>query len=74
MVFGPALLCYLLFLGIYGFFGISAIYHLRQYSLPGWSGGRISIAIFILLSLFLIGLSLFAFFRIPWDALIPPNL
>lgn len=53
---------------IYVFFAAAIVYHLRAYSLPGWSVGRIGVILFILISLVLFAFAAAAFLRVPWDA------
>ncbi|MBI2096948.1 MAG: hypothetical protein HYT40_02225 [Candidatus Sungbacteria bacterium] len=54
------------FVLFYALFASAIIYHLRAYVLPGWTAGRISIIIFLILSLILLYLALFYFLKTPW--------
>ncbi len=67
MTFTIAALGFSGFILFYALFASAIVYHLRAYVLPGWTAGRISIIIFIAVSLILFALALFYFFRIPWD-------
>lgn len=64
-----AFIGYCLFLLVYTLMGSAVIYHLRAYSLPTWSLGRISIVGFVVLSAVLITFATYFFFRIPWESL-----
>lgn len=66
-----ALLGFLAFIIFYMVIASAIIYHLNAFSLPSWTGRRISLVIFILLSLVLIGIALLYFFKIPWDSYTP---
>ncbi|MBI2054707.1 MAG: hypothetical protein HYT39_01255 [Candidatus Sungbacteria bacterium] len=68
MISSLALLGFGIFVLIYAFFASAIVYHLRAYTLPGWSMGRIGIIIFILLSLILLALAISAFRQVPWDS------
>lgn len=52
----------------YLFFSGAIIFHLRAYTLPGWSGGRIGVLVFTVLSIVLFGLLIYSFLTAPWSA------
>ena len=68
MIFIIALIGFSGFIIFYVLFASAIIYHLRAYVLPGWTAGRISIMIFIAVSLVLVAMALFYFIKIPWEA------
>ena len=53
----------------YLFFAGAIIFHLRAYTLPGWSGGKVGVFVFTLLSILLFGLLLYSFLTAPWQSL-----
>lgn len=64
---GLALLGFGIFTLIYVFFAAAIVYHLRVYTLPGWSLGRIGIMVFIGASILLFASAAYAFLQVPWD-------
>jgi len=53
------------FIAVAGIIGAAVIYHLRQYTLPGWNAGRIAIALYLALALVCIGIVVQSLLAIP---------
>lgn len=58
----------ILFTVVYLFLAGAIIFHLKAYTLPGWSGGRIGILVFVLTSLALFLMLIASFLRAPWGS------
>lgn len=69
MAFLAAALGFGLFLFFYALAASAVVYHLNAFSLPGWTGRRVSIAVFVILSAILAGLAVIFFFQVPWDTI-----
>jgi len=46
------------------FFAAAVLYHLRQYTLPGWNAAKVVIPAYVGLSLLFLGLAIWSFLRI----------
>ncbi|OHA01644.1 MAG: hypothetical protein A3C11_03390 [Candidatus Sungbacteria bacterium RIFCSPHIGHO2_02_FULL_49_12] len=68
MTFVIAITAFLGFIIFYIVFASAVVYHLNAFSLPTWTGRRISLIIFTLLSLILAGIATTYFFQVPWDS------
>ncbi|MBI4132138.1 MAG: hypothetical protein HY474_00730 [Candidatus Sungbacteria bacterium] len=55
---------FIAFTAAHAFFSAAAIYHLRSYTLPGWSAPKIVIPAYLALSLLFLGLALAALFSL----------
>lgn len=53
-----------LFAAVHIFFSAAVIFHLRRYTLPGWSAPRIIIPLYCILSLLLFGFALYSLYTI----------
>ena len=60
-------LVFIAFTLVYFFFAGAIIYHLSAYTLPGWTMGRVSIILFVVLSIVLYALAIYFFLQIPWN-------
>lgn len=56
---------FIIFIGLWIFFTAAVIFHLRKYTLPGWSAPKLVLPIFFVLSAILFLFALYFFFRIP---------
>ena len=65
-MFIALLFFFIAFVAADAFFSAAVIYHLRTFTLPGWSAPRVVIPVYIALALLFVGLALRAFFRIPF--------
>lgn len=65
-MFTVLLALFIAFTAADAFVSAAAIYHLRSYTLPGWSAPKIVIPIYVAISLIFIGFALNAFLRIPF--------
>lgn len=54
---------FLIFILVYLFFAGAIIYHLRAYTLPGWTMGKIGVVVFILFSILLFVFASYAFLQ-----------
>lgn len=59
---------FLIFSGGWLFFALSVIYHLRQYSLPGWTAPRFVVPVFVGVAVLLFSTALYFLFSIPYSA------
>jgi len=55
---------FIAFTAIWGFFATSTIYHLKQYSLPGWSAYKLAMPTFFLISAAFFGFAVYFLFQI----------
>ena len=55
------------FILVYAFLAGSVLYHLRQYTLPGWNAARIIVPIFFILSAIFLAFATYFFFTVPWE-------
>lgn len=69
MIFILALFGFFLFTLIFCLIAGSIIYHLNAYTLPGWTLGRTSIIVFLLLAALLFLSAGYAFFQVPWNTI-----
>lgn len=60
-----ASLIFIIFGVFYALFSSAIIYHLRQYTLPGYPAPRLIIALFLTLSVLLGGLAFYFLWHIP---------
>jgi len=58
------LIIFVIFTAIWGFFATSTIYHLKQYSLPGWSAYKIAMPVFFIISAAFFGFAVYFLFQV----------
>jgi len=63
-MFIPLLIFFLAFVAVDGYLVAAVLYHLRQYTLPGWNAARVVMPVFIILSLTLLALASYFLFQI----------
>ncbi|MFY9461931.1 MAG: hypothetical protein WAP51_01880 [Candidatus Sungiibacteriota bacterium] len=55
------------FVLVYAFLVASVLYHLRQYTLPGWTATRIVVPIFFIISTIFLAFATYFFFTTSWE-------
>lgn len=65
-MFALFLTFFIVFVAANLFFSAAVVYHLRQYTLPGWNAARIILPIYGVLSLFFLGIALYSFLHVPF--------
>lgn len=49
------------------FFVVAVFYHLKNYTLPGWSAPKIILPVFVLFTLIFMGFAVYFFNKIPYE-------
>lgn len=66
MLFATLLAVFILVIALDVFFSAAIIYHLRHFTLPGWTAARIAVPVYLALAAIFFGLALYSFLTIPF--------